>query len=180
MSDPAMGGPITELVVPYDLEQIAQRKDRSARMLRGRLISLAITIAVVIAFALWLRSQGQLAGLWISAVIIAASAAWAGVWVVLYRRARRELSGAGAGTAIRIDRTGVEVGGQAAGWPEVASLAVVKGGLGRSPRLQLTRTDGQSSSVALNQVDVMPATLDSVARAFSAGRHGVDLTALDA
>ena len=31
----------------------------------------------------------------------------------------------------------------------------------------------------VKQVEVHPATLDSTARAYSGGRHGVDLTALD-
>lgn len=172
-------GPITELVVAYDLEQIEQRKARRARLLRSRLISLGITIAIVVGFAVWLRAQGQPAGLWISAVIVAISVAWVIVYLIMYARSRRELAEVSAGTAIAIDRRGVQVAGLTATWAAVAGLATTKGSLGRSPRFQLTLTDGRTDSVALNQVDVLPATLDSVARAFSGGRHGVDLTALD-
>jgi len=34
-------------------------------------------------------------------------------------------------------------------------------------------------TVPLDQIDVRPATLDLTARAYSGGRHGVDLQALD-
>jgi hypothetical protein len=33
--------------------------------------------------------------------------------------------------------------------------------------------------VPLDQITVFPATLDSTVRAFSAGRHGVDLSAIE-
>ncbi len=56
---------------------------------------------------------------------------------------------------------------------------MVKGGLGRGPVLRLTLADGRQVGVGLDQISVFPATLDSTARAFSGGRHGVDLTALD-
>jgi hypothetical protein len=61
----------------------------------------------------------------------------------------------------------------------VVSIKVVKGGVGRSPRLELSRTNAGPGSVALDQISVHPATLDSTARAYSGGRHGVDLEALD-
>ena len=64
-------------------------------------------------------------------------------------------------------------------WSYVSSLDTVRGGPGRSPRLRLRTTDGRTSQVPLDQVQAFPATLDSSARAFSAGRHGVDLSALD-
>jgi hypothetical protein len=38
---------------------------------------------------------------------------------------------------------------------------------------------GSQASVSFEQIPTYPATLDTTARAFSGGRHGVDLTALD-
>lgn len=171
--------PTDELVVDYDLDRVAVRAERRRRLFRSRMISLLITVLVVVGFAIWLRSQGQAAGIWLSAVIIAISAGWAVVYYVIYRRARAELAELRPGTAIRIGRSGVEVAGLAAGWPSVAGISTMKGGLGRSPRLGLRLTDGRTSSLSLDQVTVLPATLDSTVRVYSAGRQGVDLTALD-
>ena len=56
---------------------------------------------------------------------------------------------------------------------------MTKGKLGHGPQLTVTRTDGYSLSVPLDQLDVYPATLDSTARAYSGGRFGVDLAALE-
>ena len=69
--------------------------------------------------------------------------------------------------------------GLAAPWAQVASVTTVKGGLGRDPLLRLTLSDGRTSTLPLDQVTVFPATLDTTVRAFSGGRHGVDLSALD-
>ena len=54
------------------------------------------------------------------------------------------------------------------GWPRQAAR-----------ELRLTLIDGRQAEVPLDQVTVFPATLDSTVRAFSAGRHGVDLSALE-
>ena len=173
------GASIEELLVPYDLERVAEKAERRRRLFRSRMISLLITVVVVVGFALWLRSRGQPAGLWLSAVIIVISGGWAGVTFVIFRRARRDLAELRPGTAIRVDRRGIEVAGLRAGWADVASVATIKAGVGRSPRLQLSLRDGRTASLALDQVTVLPATLDSTVRAYSGGRHGVDLTALE-
>ena len=85
----------------------------------------------------------------------------------------------GSGIAIRIGPPGIQVAGLGASWSEVAAIDTVKGGLSREPRLRLTTADGRRADVPFDQVTVFPATLDSTVRAFSAGRHGVDLSALE-
>jgi hypothetical protein len=99
--------------------------------------------------------------------------------LVAYLLARRELRQVGLGTALRIGRPGVEIRGTFVPWPEVQSLAAVKGKMGRSADLELTRVNGEKFRVPLDQMQVRPATLDLTARAYSAGRHGVDLAALE-
>lgn len=173
-------GPIEELVVGYDRSQLEQRVAGRRRRLRSRLSSLLLTVVVIVGFSIWLSAHGQPIGIVISVVVVLVSLGWALASFLAYRRARSELGSIPDGVAIRIDRHGAEVGGLAARWPEVAALRIVQTGWGRSPRLQLTRTSGQSGSVALDQVAVRPATLDSTARAYSGGRHGVDLEALEA
>jgi membrane protein YdbS with pleckstrin-like domain len=171
---------IEELAVPYDPSRAEEKVRRRRRMMWSRVVSLGITVAVVIGLYLWQRSRSPGAGLiGVSVAIVAASVAWLVAYLIAYRRARKERDEVGTGFALRIGRPGVQVAGLFAPWPDVAALATTRGGLGRSARLQLTTEGGAVASVPLDQVDVRPATLDSTARAYSAGRHGVDLNALD-
>jgi hypothetical protein len=96
-----------------------------------------------------------------------------------FLRARKELRLVPAGIAVRMGRPGVVVGTAFARWTDVVALEVVPGGLGRADRLRLRTQAGAVGLVPLDQVDVHPATLDGTARAYSAGRQGVDLSRLD-
>ena len=173
-------GPIEELVVPYDPAQVQAGVDRRRRGVRSRLVSLGITVVILLLLYRFGGTRLQGAGfLAVYGIALVISLAWFAGYLVAYLLARRELGTLGTGTALRIGRAGVQVADVTASWPEVVALAVVPGGLGRSPRLELLRTTGEPASVPLNQMVVHPATLDSTARAYSAGRHGVDLAALE-
>lgn len=174
------GGAIQELSLPYDPGRIVGMVERRRRRMRSRLISLAITVVVVVALYLWRRPELQGAGFFaLYGLVLGVSLVWFAVLLIGYLLARRELAAAGSGVAVRIGPPGIEVAGLYAAWPEVASVAVVKGRLGRGPVLELTSTAGARATVALEQIVVFPATLDSTTRAFSSGRYGVDLSALD-
>jgi hypothetical protein len=173
-------GPISELVVPYDPEPLTEKVERRRRLLRSRLISLVITIAVLLLIYLWQRENLDAAFFMVlCAIVLAVSLVSIGITVALLVTAKREFRGLGSGTAIRIGPAGIQVAGLSAAWPEVVSINTIKGGVGRDPRLRLTTIDGRRADVPLDQVTVFPATLDSTVRAFSAGRHGVDLSAID-
>jgi hypothetical protein len=167
--------------VPYDDSTIRAKVERRRRLLRGRLLSFGITLAVLIAIYAWRHQQLNtfLAGfVTVYALVLVAAVAWVVVYLVGYLIARSELRGVGSGIAVRIGPGGVQVAGLHTGWSEVTSLAAVKGGLGRSPRLRLTTRSGGEASVPFDQLAVLPATLDNTARAVSSGRFGVDLAAL--
>jgi hypothetical protein len=173
-------GPISELVVPYDPGPLAEKVARRRRLVRSRLFSLGITVALLLLIYLWQREDLQGAVFVVLyALILGISLALLGASVALYVLAKREFAALGSGIAIRIGPTGIQVAGLSASWPEVAAIDTVKGGLGRNPQLRLTTTDGRRANVPLDQVTVFPATLDSTVRAFAAGRHGVDLSALE-
>ncbi|MET0693683.1 MAG: hypothetical protein ABWX96_15890 [Propionibacteriaceae bacterium] len=172
--------PIEELNVAFDAMQVQEKVERRRRMVRSRIISLVITVAFLVVIYIWKRDQLTGAGfITLYAVVLAVSLAWFVVALVRYLNAKRELAGMGQGTALRIGRQGVELLGVFAPWPEVQSLAAVKGKVGRSPRFQLARLGAEPVSVPLDHLDVRPATLDLTARAYSNGHHGVDLTALE-
>jgi hypothetical protein len=173
-------GPISELVVPYDPGPLAEKVARRRRLVRSRLFSLGITVALLLLIYLWQREDLQGAVFVVLyALILGISLALLGASVALYVLAKREFAALGSGIAIRIGPPGIQVAGLSASWPEVVAIDTVKGGLGRNPQLRLTTTDGRRANVPLDQVTVFPATLDSTVRAFSAGRHGVDLSALE-
>ena len=172
--------PISEMVVPYDPGPLTEKVERRRHLIRARLLSLGITIALLVLIYIWqgdaLRSVGFII---IVAIVLGTSVAWLAVSVVLYFLAKREVKTMGNGVAIRIGPPGIEVAGLSAPWPYVAGIDTIKGGFDRGPRVRLTLTDGRKADVPLDQVTVFPATLDSTVRAFSAGRHGVDLSALE-
>jgi hypothetical protein len=175
-----MRGLIEELYLPYEPGQLSEKVARRKRQMRSRLISLGITIVVLVAIYFWRKGEQQGAGFFaVYGVILGISLAWLLATLIGYLRARKELASIGQGAAVRMGRTGVQVAELGASWPEVASISVVKGKLGRGPALRLLLTDGRQARVPLNQIEVFPATLDSTARAYSGGHHGVDLAALD-
>jgi hypothetical protein len=173
-------GPISELVIPYDPGPLTAKVERRRRLIRMRLISLGITIALLGLIYLWRREDLGGSGLIIIfAIVLGVSLAWLAASIVLYILAKREMRTVGNGVAIRIGRPGIEVAEVSASWRQVAKIDTMKGGLDRGPQLRLTLADGRRAAVPLDQVTVFPATLDSTVRAFSAGRHGVDLSALE-
>jgi hypothetical protein len=173
-------GPISELVVPYDPGPLTEKVGRRRRLIRSRLISLGITLVLLLLLYVWQREALQGAGfVIIGVVILGVSLGILGVSLVLYFLAKRQMGTLGTGIAIRIGPPGIQVAGLTASWPQVVALDTIKGGLDRGPQLRLTLTDGRQAAVPLDQINVFPATLDSTVRAFSAGRRGVDLSALE-
>lgn len=174
------GSPYEELALPYDpngpLNRVARRRKRFV----SRVISLVITLAIMIGIYAWQRDQFTSTALWIIyAIVLGISLGFAVFAFLAWRQAKRILAAMGQGLALRIGRPGVEIAGAYVPWSEVGSLSVTRGRIGHGPQLTVTRSDGYSLSVPLDQLDVFPATLDSTARAYSRGHHGVDLTALE-
>jgi hypothetical protein len=172
-------GPIAELVVPYDDTRPLATAARRKRMVRSRIVSLVITVVFMVVVYVWQRAAFVPAVWILYGVALLVSLGWLLFAVLAYRRARRDLETMGRGIAVRIDRGGVVVGGVGAPWSQVRALTTATGGLGRSPVLRLEHAGGPPGQVPLDQIPTLPATLDSTARAYSGGRFGVDLRALD-
>ncbi len=172
-------GPIEELTLPYQPTRLAQTVARRRRAMIGRAISLGISVLIIGGLIIWRRDTASGGYYVFAGVVLTLSLIPFAVVLIGFLRARRELRAVGSGVAVRMGRPGVVLGDNFARWDEVATLAVVPGGLGRAERLVLTTTGGSRAGVALDQVEVHPATLDSTARAYSAGRRGVDLSKLD-
>lgn len=174
------GSPYEELALPYDPTAALARVARRRKRLVSRLVSLGITVVIMVVILAWQRDRFDSYAIWIVyGIVLAISLGLAAFSFLAWRQAKRILAALGQGLALRIGRPGVEIAGAYLPWTELGSLAVTRGRLGHGPRLTVTRADGYSLSVPLDQLAVFPAVLDSTARAYSAGRHGVDLTALD-
>nr|WP_294691177.1 hypothetical protein [uncultured Friedmanniella sp.] len=170
---------IEELIVPFDDSQLRTRVQRRKRGMWSRVVSLVITVVVLVLLYRYggdrLRAAGFLS---VYGVVLGISVAWFLGYLVAWLRARRALSRMGRGTAVRIGRPGIQVGGTFTPWADVSEITMVRRRR-RGPELEVRRTSGPPVSVPLDQFEVHPATLDSTARAYSGGRHGVDLAALD-
>lgn len=170
---------IDELLVPFDDRQLRERVRRRRRGMWGRVISLGITATILTLLYFFGGDQRQGSGyLTVYAVVLGISVAWLVGYLVAWLRARRALGRVGRGTALRVGRPGIQVARTFTPWPEVTALATVRR-RGRGPAFELRRSSGPPVAVPLDQVEVHPATLDSTVRAYSGGRHGVDLSALD-
>ncbi len=173
-------GPINELTVAYDPAELADKVERWRRLTRSRVTSLIITLVIMTVIYFWQRDQLQGAGfIAIYGVVLAISVAILLVTLFGYRRLRAQLREVGTGPAIRIGTPGIQVAELGAPWSQVSALTTEKGRLGRAPGLKLALTDGRSTVLPLDTVAVYPATIDSTVRAFSGGRLGVDLSALE-
>ncbi|SER03674.1 hypothetical protein SAMN05421756_10856 [Microlunatus flavus] len=175
-------GPIGELLLPYDPVTLGETVRRRRRKLVGRLISLGVSLAILGGILAWqwdtIRTQGAVYWVFLAVVMLVNLVPLALV-LAGFLRARKELRSVPEGIAVRMGRPGVVVGTAFARWSDVEALEVVPGGLGRADRLRLRTAAGDRGVVPLDQVVVHPATLDSTARAYSAGRRGVDLSRLD-
>lgn len=188
--DPRAGGPlhpgalppgdrIDELLVPFDDRQLRERARRRKRGMWGRVISLLITATILtLLYAFGGEERQGRATLTVYGVILGISLAWLLGYLVAWLRARQAVARVPRGTAVRVGRPGIQVARTFTPWAEVSGLAVVRR-RGRGTALEVRRASGPPVAVPLDQFDVHPATLDSTARAYSGGRHGVDLGALD-
>lgn len=174
------GSPYEELALPYDPTAPQQRVAKRRKRFVSRVISLVLTLAIMVGLYLWQREQFASSAPWVLyGIVVGVSLVFLLVAFLAWRQAKKILAGLGQGLALRLGRPGVEIAGAYVSWDDLQGLAVTKGKLGHGPQLTVTRTDGYSLSVPLDQLDVYPATLDSTARAYSGGRFGVDLTALE-
>lgn len=172
--------PIDELVVLFDSSRPAAKAARWRRLFRGRVVTFVITIAVLVGIYLWRRSQGD-AGSFIAiyGIIFAVSLLWLVAYLVLWMIHRNAARRVGTGIALQVDRRGVGVAGAFVPWTDITVVKAVKGPWGVGPLLQVERTSGEPLSVPFDHMTVPPSTIDMTARAYSGGRHGVDLNAFE-
>lgn len=177
-----MSSSIDELVVPYDPAPVRDRVQRWRRQFRSRLISLGISVLLLIVIFVWQRERltaNPTGTIIVYAVVLLGGVGWALFCWIALRRSQQAAAGLGQGVALRVSRSGIEVAGRQIGWAQLRSLSTAKGTWPSGPVLHAECIDGTTVEVPMEQLQVRPATLDSTVRAYSGGRHGLDLSALD-
>ncbi|MDO5500265.1 MAG: hypothetical protein Q4F67_11380 [Propionibacteriaceae bacterium] len=189
MQDSLPGGVRTsrhELPVDYDAAIPASRAADQRRRIVGGSISTGISVIGVVAVLLfvWLRRDWQFSEVTTMLTWVFASSAVIGSVILIARaiwlsRLRQGVRAVGDGLAMVLSRDGIETEDGLMPWDRIARIAAAKGKPGHGYRLLVECVDGATTEFPLEGLGILPGTLDSAARAYSAGRHGIDLSIVD-
>lgn len=175
-----------QLSVRYDTGVLAARMASERGRAIFNSISTGITVAALIGVLLyvWRAHQWQFSEVfamltWVLSLSAAIGIATLVARLVWLARLRAGLRAVGEGVAMGLSSWGIEYTDGHAAWDEIAHVAAARGKLGHGYRLRVERTDGSSFDFPLEGLGILPGTLDAAVRAYSTGRHGVDLSVLD-
>lgn len=175
-----------ELPINYDPSALAARAAAHQRRILLGCISTGVALVGLIGVLLFvfLRRDGNfdevLAMLtWVFGSSVVFGGAILIGQLMWLRRLRTGVRAVGDGLAMILSAEGIEHATGAVRWDEVARVAAARGKPGHGYRLHVERTDGAGFDFPLEGLAILPGTLDSATRAYSAGRHGVDLSVVD-
>lgn len=175
-----------QLPVVYDTGVLAARVagERGRAIMNG--ISTGITVVGLAGVLLYVRLARQwvfdeVFGMltWFLSISAVAGIAILVARLVWLSRLRAGLDAVDEGVAFVVSSWGIEYADGHAAWDDIAHIAAAKGRLGQGCRLRVERLDGSGFDFPLEGLGILPGTLDAAVRAYSAGRHGVDLSLLD-
>ncbi|OYO23477.1 hypothetical protein CGZ93_05925 [Enemella dayhoffiae] len=175
-----------QLPVFYDPERVEQRIGAYRRRVIWQAVSAGLSVAALAVLFLhsWLVAKGQPGEvgqmlryvLTFGAVIGLVMLLIQLLWLRRLRAARREV---GDGLAMLLSHRGIETADGAMPWEDITRVAVANGRPGHGYRLDIVTADRGACAFPLDGLNLLPGSLDSATRAYSAGRHGVDLTVVD-
>jgi hypothetical protein len=100
--------------------------------------------------------------------------------LVWFYRQRAGLRRVGEGLALRLSSGGVQTAADGPlPWDAIEEVRAARGKWGHGYSLELRGADGSTQTLPLEGLDLLPGSLDAATRAYSAGRHGVDLSVVD-
>lgn len=164
-----------QLIIAFNPMAAATRVTYWRKQIRRRIIWFAVMIPILawLYFRQYTLPPGMQMG-WMLVIIASYSVIWLAVSIVGWVRAKSQLKAISPGIAAAIDRRGIWLQGIGLAWGEIAGVALKPGLFKGSPSLVVTGSMGQSAQIALANLDVMPGTIDSAVRSYSAGTHRVD------
>lgn len=175
-----------ELPISYDPAVLAGRVAGARKTLRwataGTAVSVFALVAVIVYIQVALDGTPDLT--WEMVRWVLAFSAGFGVLGLVARlvwltRLRGGLRQVGEGPAVVLSAQGLRSAEGWTPWDEVEVIRAARGKLGHGYRLEVLRADGSTLSLPLEGLDILPGSLDAATRAYSAGRHGVDLSVVD-
>lgn len=171
------------MLVSYSPVAMAKRAAGIRKMLNR--ITVSGLISIVISVALFYLFEVQVGSFffWVLALSAVYSVVRIIVSFVKLKRARKATADVVMGPAFQIDEQGMLLSTTAQGerisWDRIRSVAGVNKLTNPGPRLKIQWDEDRSWSVPIIILDSTPSLLDSAFRAFSLGRFGLDLSAVD-
>jgi hypothetical protein len=174
------------LPIAYDPAVLATRIDSTRRSVHWSLVATGISVVAFVGVVLYMQigRDGSVEPTWVMLRWLLAFSAAAGVLGLVARvfwliRLRSGLKQIGDGLAMVLSASGIQTGQTHVPWDQVDRIQAVRGRLGHGYQLEIRRVDGSVFSLPLEGLDILPGSLDAATRAYSAGRHGVDLSIVD-
>ena len=171
------------MMVSYSPVAMAQRAARFRSLLFRQWLGVAISLAISVVW--WLIFSHELYSLlfWLLIFSVAWSLLRVLITIVKLRRARKTTSQVPLGPAFQIDNDGLVLStvpeGERVGWPDVRLIKGRNKFFNPGPRIEFAWGSDRTWSVAIIVLDAAPSVIDSALRAFSLGRFGLDLSAVD-
>lgn len=176
-----------ELPIFYDSTVLAGRVDSARRGVRWGAVTTGLTVAILIGVVLHIQfvldgSPGETWSMvrWVlafSAVFSLLSLTGRVVWLYRQRGGLRRL---GEGLALVLSARGVQtMAEEPLPWCRIEEIRAARGKWGHGYALEVRAVDGSTQALPLDGLDILPGSLDAATRAYSAGRHGVDLAVVD-
>lgn len=170
----------SQLVVNHAPEVVERKVSATRLSLTLRLILSGVGLLVLAGLYLWRGSSFPGEVSWILMVSLGFTLVLCLVHALWFFRLRGERKVTGTGPALVMSPDGVQTADGAIGWDELEQLRAIPGAKrGFGYQLEVLAHDGRSLTVPLEALDMLPGTLDAAARAYSYGRHGVDLSVVD-
>ena len=168
-----------QLLIGFNPMSAANRVAYYSSQIRSRLLWLIVSVVICVWVWLWQRGMLSVAqGVLLIGVGVLYSLIWVGVAFVNWRRAKAALAATSPGIAAAIDRNGIWMQNRAITWPEISHVALLPGRFGGSPSLAVTTQGGETTAMSVADLDVMPGTIDSAIRSYSAGTQWIDTSKL--
>lgn len=171
----------------YDPTVLAGRVEQARRGVIWGAIMTGITVAILIGVLVYIQVGlgGRPGETWVlvrwvlafSAGFTLLSLAARAVW---FYRQRDGLRRVGDGLAFVLSARGFKPASEEPlAWDQIDHVRASRGKWGHGYALEVRRVDGATRALPLEGLDILPGSLDAATRAYSAGRHGVDLTVVD-
>lgn len=168
-------------IVGYSPVATAGRVARARGKLKGTFISLGLLAALGVVLYFTTGQADRLS--YILTTMTTGVVIWVGylIWrLISLSRARRDLARVPSGEALRINHAGITTiePAQTIAWPQIVEVRAAGRSVGAGPELVIEHAGG-NYAVPLSFLDAMPGSIDSAMRAYSGGRRGLNLAALD-